>query len=569
MASWWKPWTWGQGASHADNFIRNHSEGWVQGARRHGLPVTIDTALQLAAVLCAVRVIAEGVAQQPLKVMREELREGRTFLRPATDDPAYRLLHRRPNAWMTSFEWRELMTVHAALTGNAYSIISRVDGRLDELIPVHPDSMQVKLENGEISYRATVNGRIIELDKRDVFHLRGPSMDGVLGLPIVRLARDVLGLASALEHSHIELQAKGGRPSGVLSTDQTLGPDAKSDLREEWNKKFGPTGEGGIAVFDRGWTFTPLLMSAVDQQFIENRRFQIEEIGRIWRVLPLMMMQSDKTASYASSEQFFQAHDIHTLHPWVQRWEQTIDRDLLSDETTYANFVMQGLLRAAAVDRSEYYARALGAPGSRGWMTANEVRALEELDPHPDGDELNLGQQASAGNAVDGGGPNAALPFDPENDDDKAFNLRQPRGPDGRWLSVVARLLGLAQGGGLTNAIHVAFSPVRRPSAIRKMTGVDVKGFRHAAGNQAMRHVLAKHGNPATERARGQIAVTAADFARLPEIVRHGRLVAAKQRPFGPRRIHLVATLQGVEHNYVGEIRSGKRRIDMVSMWKK
>lgn len=404
MASWWKPWTWepllsrwGPRPSDGDNFIRNLPGAWVAAFARAGVPVTLDTALQLAAVFCAVRVIAEGVAQVPLKVLREEERDGRIYRKPDIKNPVYNLLHRRPNSWMTSFEWRETMTMHAVLCGNGFSVISRVNGRPDELIPVHPDAMEVRFEGGTPRYRATIQGRKVDLERKDVFHLRGPSMDSVAGLPVVSLARSVLGLAMGLERSQEDLQRTGGRPSGILSNKGTnLSDVAKGQLKESWQKQYGPGGEGGIAVLDGAWEFTAMMMSAVDAQHIENRRFQIDEVGRVFRVLPMMLMQADKTATFASSEQFFIAHVVHTLDPWVKRWEHALDRDLIDDPAAYANFVLQGLMRGAAKDRAEYYTRALGSGGAAGWLTQNEVRELEDRDPHPDGDELFRGSQNAA-----------------------------------------------------------------------------------------------------------------------------------------------------------------------------
>lgn len=385
---------WGPRASDGDNFIRSLPEAYRNLFTRSGVSLTPDTALQLAAVLCAVRVIAEGVAQVPLKVIREEERDGKTYRKPATDDPVYMILHRRPNSWQTSFEWREQMTMHAVLCGNAYSVIGRVNGKVDELIPVHPDQMDVKFERGTLSYRATIEGRQIDLDAKDVFHLRGPTMDGVRGLPIVSLARSVLGLSLDLEESQANLQRTGGRPSGILANKGTaLSPEKKSELREEWQKKFGPGGEGGIAVLDGGWEFAAMMMTAVDAQHIENRRFQIEEIGRTFRVLPLMLMHADKTATFASTEQFFIAHVVHTLDPWIQRWEHALDRDLLDDPSTYAHFLLQGLMRGAAADRAEYYTKALGSGGAPAWHTQNEIRAMEDRDPIEGGDELFRGSQ--------------------------------------------------------------------------------------------------------------------------------------------------------------------------------
>lgn len=387
MATWWAPWTWfGEGQSHADNFIREPQ--FREGARRHGLEVNETTALRLSAVLCAVRVISEGCAQLPLKVLKEVEKDGQAIRQPAKRHAAYNVLHRRPNAWMTSFEWRELMTLHAVLLGSGFSIINRVGDKVDELIPVHPSAVQILFENNDVRYRISVAGKTAVYNRDEIFHLRGPSMDGVISLPIVRLAAEAIGLARSLEHQQTELQTNGGRPSGTLTSSGTsVSPEQRKALTDAWREKFGPGGPGGVAVLDGGWAFSAMSMSAVDAQHIESRRMQIEEIGRIFRVQPIMMMQSDKAATYASAEQMFLSHVVHTLGPWVERWENALDRDLLGDGT-YAHFQVNGLMRGAARDRAEYYSRALGSGGSPAWHTQNEVRALEDLDPLPGGDVL-------------------------------------------------------------------------------------------------------------------------------------------------------------------------------------
>ena len=390
MANWWAPWTWfGEGRSHGDNFIRNLH--LTDGARRHGVIVTEHTALQLSSVLCAVRVIAEGVAQLPLKVYRDEVKDGQRSRVPAKEHPAYQVLHRRPNSWMTSFEWRELMTMHAVLLGSGFSIINRVDGKIDELIPVHPGAVETLFDpvTNTVRYRITIDGKQATYNRDEIFHLRGPSMDGVTSLPIVRLASEAIGLAQSLENAQSNLSLNGGRPSGILSLENgNLSPERRAEVAAAWKEQFGAGGKGGTAVLEAAWKYQAMTMTAVDQQHLESRRMQVEEMGRIFRVQPIMMMQSDKAATYASAEQMFLTHIIHTLGPWVDRWENALDRDLLDDEDVYAHLEMKGFMRGSATERSQYFSRALGSGGAPAWMTQNEVRGLEELDPLPGGDEL-------------------------------------------------------------------------------------------------------------------------------------------------------------------------------------
>jgi len=209
-----------------------------------------------------------------------------------------------------------------------------------------------------------------------VFYLRGPSQDGVRAIPAIRAAREAIGLSQALERAQAKLAGSGGKPSGVLSMAQKLSPEALKRFEETWRSKYGPNGEGGIAVLDGDAKFSSFTMTSVDAQYIETRRMQIEEIGRAFRVQPIMLMQADKAATYASAEQMFRVHVIHTLGPWVQRFEEAVNSDILGNADGLAfDLDERNLLRGDFAAQAEYYTKALGAGGQPAWMTANEVRA--------------------------------------------------------------------------------------------------------------------------------------------------------------------------------------------------
>ena len=360
---------------------------------RSGVSVSETTALQVAAALCAGRVLAEGVAQLPLKVYRESGAGNRVIKEAARDHWAWNLLRRQPNDWMTSFEFREALTLHAVFTGNGYAIVNRgaATGRVVEVLPVLPNMVRVE-QDADYGLTYTVRDRhgvIGRFQREQMLHLRGPSWDAVTGLNVVHLAREAIGLSVSLQATQADLQAKGGRPPGILSNETPLSDEARKRLKAAWDARYGPNGEGGVAVLDGAWKFISLAMTGVDAQHIENRRFQIEEIARAFRVFPQMLMQADKTSTYASAEQFFLAHVIHSLDPWLVRWEGVFLRDVLRGaDDIIAEFARTGLLRGASKDRGEYFAKALGAGGSPAWMTPNEVRALENLNPVDGGDEL-------------------------------------------------------------------------------------------------------------------------------------------------------------------------------------
>ena len=241
-----------------------------------------------------------------------------------------------------------------------------------------------------------------------MFYLRGPSLDGFRGLAAIRQAREAIGLSKALERQQAKLAGNGGKPSGVLTFAQPLKPETKDKLRETWQEKFGANGDGGIAILDGDAKFQSMTMTSVDAQYIETRRLQVEEIARVFRVQPIMLMQADKAATFASAEQMFRNHVIHTLGPWIERFEQAANRDILSNETGLrVDLDERNLLRGDFKDQAEYYAKALGAGGTPAWMTQNEIRVEVGLNPVDDesANRLSTGamnQGANPEGATDG-----------------------------------------------------------------------------------------------------------------------------------------------------------------------
>lgn len=353
---------------------------------RAGVSVTWATALQVSAVLACVRVIAEGTAQIPLRLMRERDR----VRAAATDHPLHVLLHRAPNAWMTSFEFRELLTMHAALAGNGFALVIR-DGarRVRELLPVPPGIVTVKQEEDwTIRYEIRwPKGGLNVIPRDGMLHIRGPSWDGVRGLDATRLARESVGLAMASEAAQAQLLGNGGMPSGLLTTEQSLKPADAQVISDAWAKNYGGDNRGKVAVLWAGMKFSPLSVTSADAQTLETRRLQTEEVARAWRVFPHMIGAGQQATTYASAEAFFTAHVVHTLAPWIERWEQVLDRDLLTDadrrDGLYAKFFVQGLLRGNTQQRAQFYQSGIQS----GWLTRNEARELEDLNPLPGLDE--------------------------------------------------------------------------------------------------------------------------------------------------------------------------------------
>jgi len=367
----------------------------VYGGRssKSGAAVTAQSALEVSTVLACCRVIANGVAQVPWPLYQEA--KGKR--RKATEHPLYARLYRRPNQWQTSFEFRETIMFHVLLGYNAYVFVNRVgmDRKIVELVPIEPHRVEVKqLLDGSLEYKVSDGkGGTQTFGADAIWHIRGPSWNGWAGMDGMKLAREAIGLSITLEQGQAEFQKNGAQISGVLSMKQKLSPERFAFL-SSWLDKHLPGGErfGKPLIADDEAKWTGTTMSAVDQQLIETRKHQIEEICRSFGVMPIMVGHADKTATYASAEQMFLAHVVHTLSPWYQRLEQSADVNLLTeqerDDGYYTKFNPNALMRGAARDRAEFYKAALGDTQRPGWMVRNEVRALEEFDPIEGGDEF-------------------------------------------------------------------------------------------------------------------------------------------------------------------------------------
>lgn len=362
--------------------------GWIGWETASGQSVSPQTAIDVTAVFCAARVIAEGIGQMPVRVVEDYTgNDGLPRMRMRPDHWAHRLLSIKPNSWQTGYEFREGMVFNAALGGGSLAVKGGVNGEVRELWPIPAGAWSVEQLSDyglriRVDYADKTHGYF---DLSQVFYLRGPSMDGFKGIPAIRAAREAIGLSRVLEKQQARLAGNGGKPSGVLSFALPLKPETKEKLKETWEQRFGPDGEGGIAVLDSDATFQSMTMTNVDSQYIETRRLQIEEVARAFRVQPIMLMQADKAATFASAEQMFRNHVIHTLGPWVARWEEACARDILG----YApglriDLDERNLLRGDFKDQSEYYAKALGAGGTPAWMTQNEIRAEVGLNPVDD-----------------------------------------------------------------------------------------------------------------------------------------------------------------------------------------
>lgn len=388
----------------------------INGAKAAGEEVSTTTAIQVGAVLCCARVIAEGLAQVPCKVYKEDSAGSPV---EAKDHPLYFLLNRKPNDWQTSFELREQIGFHLALTNNAYIFINRVGGKVEELYALLPNAVAVKQnDNLDLVYTVTLaNGKTTDIPADDIWHIRGPSWDGIKGLNAVELARKSIGLSQATETFGSKFFENGGRPSALLTTRPGSAPltkEQREDIKALWQAQHQGAVNSHKTVmmpFDLEWT--AVTSTANEAQWIETRKFLIEEICRFFRVQPIMVMASDAT-SYASVEQLFLNHLMNTLMPWYERFEQSAEVSLLNSQELIDGYSIKlsanALLRASHSERATFYQtmRSIGA------MTANEVRAKEDM---PRSNDPTADKLAPAANIFGGANktPNETNPATSQN----------------------------------------------------------------------------------------------------------------------------------------------------------
>ena len=353
---------------------------------RAGVTVTIDRAMQLSAVSACVRLLSESIASLPLNVYRR-LDGGRR--QRVTDLPECRLLHDEPNQLMTSFTWRETSSAHLLLWGNAYSVILRGEGATPTaLLPIMPQYVHVmKQANGELAYHVNGYGFKRIINQADMLHVPGLSYDGLLGMSPIKYAAQSIGLALAAEAYGAGFFGNSALPSGFITTASKLGTEQARALGQAWAANYGGQRSQGTAVLDNGATFERITMPPEDAQFFETRKFQLADIARWYRVPPHMIGDLER-ATFANIEHQALQFVTHTLRPWLVRFEQEITRKLFpsrSDGTPsdlYVEFNVDGLLRGDL--KSRYDAYAVGRQW--GWLSTNDIRTRENLEPVPDGD---------------------------------------------------------------------------------------------------------------------------------------------------------------------------------------
>ena len=361
---------------------------FFMGGSTSGKRVNERSSMQMTAVYSCVRILSEAVAGLPLHFYKYTEDGGKE---KAADHPLYFLLHDEPNPEMTSFVFRETLMTHLLLWGNAYSqIIRNGKGEVIALYPLMPDRMNVERDSkGQLYYEytvgtddaPTVKGSTVVLPPSEVLHIPGLGFDGLVGYSPIAMAKNAIGMAIACEEYGAKFFANGAQPSGVLEHPGTLKDPSR--VRESWQSTFGGSHNANkVAVLEEGMKYTPISISPEQAQFLETRKFQINEIARIFRVPPHMVGDLEKS-SFSNIEQQSLEFVKYTLDPWVSRWEQSMARSLLTPEEKkqyFVKFNVDGLLRGDYQSRMNGYA----VGRQNGWMSANDIRELENLDRIPE-----------------------------------------------------------------------------------------------------------------------------------------------------------------------------------------
>lgn len=361
--------------------------GSIRAESASGITITPERSLASTAVFACVRVLSEGVGALPLHLYERIERHGRAGKSRATQHPLYMLLHMLPNPEMTSMELRETLVGHCAIRGNAYTYIEwGNDGYPRELWPLRPDRVTIWRYNGELYYSVQMpDDTYVTLTTEKIMHVRGLMYNGVVGMSPIELARNAVGLSLATEEFGARFFGNDARPGVILRHPGILEDEVYERLVQSWETRHsGLSNAQKVAILEDGMDVKEVGLSPDHAQFLETRKFQVSEIARIFRVPPHMIADLDR-ATFSNVEHQDLAFVKHTLRPWLTRIEQAIARDLLlpAERLKYfAEHMPDDLLRGETKTRYESY----GIGRQNGWLSANDIRERENMEPIEGGD---------------------------------------------------------------------------------------------------------------------------------------------------------------------------------------
>jgi len=348
-----------------------------------GVELTPEGSMASSTVTACVRLLSESVASLPLHVYRR----GDMGKIRAPEHALYRLLHDRPNAYQTSYTWRAQMMTSVLLFGNSYSLVEKdLDGRIVGLWPLDSRRVTLKAEGGELFYEhRPPRGEKQTFAYGEVLHIKGPSIDGLTGMSVIRLAREGIGLDLALSRHGSLLFKNNAAPKAYISHPQRLSSQAKDLITGYMEDRFGGLMNAGkLGVLEEGMKIETLPVSNEDAQFLGSRQFSVQDICRWFKINPHLVGDPSRLA-YASSEAEFNAYLVHSLAPWLRNIESEMGATLLGDDDGHLiEFDPNGMARGSQAERYESYSKGLAA----GFLTVADVRAAENLPFLPGTDEL-------------------------------------------------------------------------------------------------------------------------------------------------------------------------------------
>lgn len=354
--------------------------------------VTEASVLGLSAAWACVNLLSGTIASLPVMVYRTDPRTGARTV--AKDHPLYRVLHNSPNFDQTAVDFWEFGAAALELRGNMHARIGREGSRVVALFPIY-ERVTTRYEGGVIRYRWTEDGKSFDLPDTEVFHVRGFGGNPLGGLSTLTFGRQTFGLAQDVNRAARETFRNGMRPSGTLTFEKWLNPEQRDIAEKKLVEKFvGSMNAGRPMVLEGGTKWEQLTINPEDAQMLQSRAFSVEEVARLFGVPPHMIGHTEKTSSWGTGlEQQTLGFQKFTLRRRLKRIEQAAEKQLLTPADRAAGitieFNLEGLLRGDSAARSAFYNAGL----SNGWMTINEVRALENLPPVAGGDVPRMQMQ--------------------------------------------------------------------------------------------------------------------------------------------------------------------------------
>ena len=357
--------------------------GWVDSASNpSGVAVTPETALTYAALWCGVRIISETLATLPCILYRKTADGGRER---ATDDERYWLVHDEPHPEIAPINFYESMTAQLVLNGNCYArIVYDQEQRPSRLEPRIPSTVIPEVDGESLRYKIDILKE--DLPAREMLHVLGLGGDGITGWSVVKYGAGSLGNAMAMDNYAGAVLGQGATPGGLLVHPMRLNKDARDALRKDWNEIHqGGSKAGKVGILHGGMDWKATGMNNQDAQLLQSRQYSVRDVARWLRLPPHMLGDLADSSVRANIEQQAIEFIVYAMAPWLKRWEQTLNRKLLSrDErkTMYFEFLLDSLLRGDIESRYRAYATAR----QWGWASVNDILAMENRNAIPNGD---------------------------------------------------------------------------------------------------------------------------------------------------------------------------------------